>query len=51
MSGEIPGVALKMNSLLIINGIISELIQAAYYPEFAMQVSCFVPWLFKLDVC
>lgn len=36
VSGQIPGTALKMNSLVIINGIISELIQAPYYPEFAV---------------
>lgn len=38
ISGEIPGTALKMNSLIIINGVVSELIQAPYYPDFAMYV-------------
>lgn len=36
ISGEIPGTALKINSLLIINGIISMLVQAPYYPIFAV---------------
>lgn len=36
ISGEVPGTALQMNSLMIINGIVSELVQAPQYPEFAM---------------
>lgn len=34
-NGSSEGVALEMNSLLIINGIINEAIQVSYYPEFA----------------
>lgn len=36
-NGSTQGVALEMNSLLIINGIIDEYIQAPYYPEFATK--------------
>lgn len=34
-NGSAEGIALEMNSLLIINGIINEAIQVPYYPEFA----------------
>lgn len=36
-NGTEEGIALEMNSLLIINGIINEAIQVPYYPEFATR--------------
>jgi hypothetical protein len=36
-AGTIPGTPLRMDSLMIINGIVDEYIQAPYYPEFAMN--------------
>lgn len=36
-NGTIPGVALEMHTLGIINGIISSKIQTPYYPEFAFK--------------
>jgi carboxypeptidase C (cathepsin A) len=36
-NGSAQGVPLSMNSLTIINGIIDELIQVPYYPEFAVN--------------